>query len=899
MIGQTISHYTILEKIGEGGMGVVYKAEDTTLKRIVALKFLPPHVAASDSDRARFLLEAQAAAALSHPNICTIFGIEETDGHSFIAMEYVEGQTLREKRGTITLAKAIDIGIQVAEGLSVAHEKGIVHRDIKPENIMVRKDGLVQIMDFGLAKLRASRASRLTKEGSTVGTAGYMSPEQVQGQETDHRSDIFSVGVLLYELFTGEPPFKGVHETALLYEIVNVDPAPMSSVKPEIDPELDRIVLECLQKEPDERYNSMKDVAKDLKRFKRESSKQRLSRTMSVRPALTASRVGMSVPAPEPASARFPVREMIAWGVAAVLLAAAIYLFARPARAPSGPLMLIRSSIVTPDSIYIHSFGAGLGAPALSPDGRAIAFAGVTPDGTQAIYLRMIDEMETRMLPGTEGGSQPFWSPDGKYVGFFDTQRMKKVDIVGGSPTTIAVVPNPRGGTWAADGTIVFTPDYQAGLFRLNADGTGKAERVTSLDSTRHEGSHRWPQFLPDGKHVLYLARAASETGEAEGDAIYVSSLDGTEKKMLVQSSFNPTYAGGYLFFARSEVLMAQRFDLDKLTLEGDPVKVQEGILTDVSYNMAVYTLSHTGMLLYQTGKAEAGARPILVDRSGKVVHTINDRSEQDQVRYSPDGKEAALYLYDTRSRRSNIWIYDLKSDNRRRLTTGAKGDFYPVWSANGSEMFYSIGGSTQADIFVQPSSRSGGEKLFASVGTINRVLDASPDGKTLLLTTFTSLETKTDLWLVPTSGETRTPVQFQHTKFKEDDGRISHDGRWVAYVSDESGESEVYLKLLAEPSSNGWKVTSGGATLPLWGPSGTELLYVNTKREVVSATIKLAGNAGEVVSTKVLFVTPPFAQSFDISPDGTTFFITRSLEMEKYPSLSLVTNWEELLKKQ
>ena len=226
MVGQTISHYTILEKLGEGGMGVVYKAEDTTLKRIVALKFLPAHVSGNASDKARFLLEAQAAAALNHPNICTVYGIEETDGRTFIAMEFVDGQTLREKRGTITLAKAIDIGIQVAEGLSIAHEKGVVHRDIKPENIMVRKDGLVQIMDFGLAKLRASRASRLTKEGSTVGTAGYMSPEQVQGQETDHRSDIFSLGVLLHELFTGELPFKGVHETALLYEIVNVDPAP-------------------------------------------------------------------------------------------------------------------------------------------------------------------------------------------------------------------------------------------------------------------------------------------------------------------------------------------------------------------------------------------------------------------------------------------------------------------------------------------------------------------------------------------------------------------------------------------------------------------------------------------------------------------------------------------------
>lgn len=898
LTGITISYYRIIEQVGQGGMGVVYKAEDTKLKRIVALKFLPQHVSSSETDKARFLLEAQAAAALNHPNICTIHSIEEQDGKTFIAMEFVDGQTLREKRGTINLAKAIDIGTQVAEGLAVAHEKGIVHRDIKPENIMVRKDGIVQIMDFGLAKLRASRASRLTKEGSTIGTAGYMSPEQVQGQETDHRSDIFSLGVLLYELFTGELPFKGVHETALMYEIVNVDPAPMSTIKSEIDPELDRIVLECLHKEPDERYNSVKDIAKDLKRFKRESSRERMSRSMPARPNLSATRATTRTDILETVKPGLSRRELIAWSVATLLLAGGIFLITRPAPTDLVPKYLIRSSILTPDSIYIHSFGAGLGPPVISPDGRTIAFSGITPDGVKRIYVRSLDDMETRALPGTGGGAEPFWSPDGKLVGFFGSGKMKKVDLEGGSPMTITNVPNPRGGTWNSDGTIVYAPEYQSGLLRISADGKGAPQVVSTLDSSRHEGSHRWPFFLPDGKHILYLARAVAETGEAEGDAVFVTSLDGSMKKMLVQSSFNPSYIDGYLLFARSSVLLVQRFNPETLTLEGDPMKLQEGVLTDISYNMAVYTVSNTGTLLFQTGKSEAGARPMFLDRTGNVVRLINDKSEQDQPRFSPDGKQLALYLYDTRSRRSNVWIYDLRTEGRRRLTTGAEGDFNPVWSPDGTRMFYTNGLRNNGTIFEQLVSRTSGEEFFTMTGSQIQVCDFSPDGRTLLISTFTLSGSKGDLWLLSSTGKDPKPTPFQQTKFNEYSGRISRDGKWVAFVSNESGEDEIYLKPFSDPGSDAWKVSNGGGTLPLWGPISNELIYVNPKGEVVSATLRFTGDTREVVSVKPLFHVPALSQNYDISPDGNTFVFTRSLEMQKFPPLSLVMNWEEMLGK-
>ena len=881
-------------------MGVVYKAEDTKLKRAVALKFLPPHLSASEQDKARFVQEAQAASALNHPNVCTIHDIQEHDGQMFIVMEFVEGQTLREKRGTISYKQAIDIGIQIADGLAAAHEKGIVHRDVKPENIMVRKDGIVQIMDFGLAKLRASgsKITRLTKEGSTVGTAGYMSPEQVQGQDTDHRSDIFSFGVLLYELLTGQLPFKGVHETALAYEIVNVDAAPMSSVKPEIDPALDLIVLECLEKDPRERTQSIAQTALDLKRFRRESSKQRLSRSMPARPAYTLSGTAPAVEVSAPAKPGSPRRELIAWSLAGLLFAAVVYLLLRSSSAPPVAKSVIRSSIITPDSIYIHSFGSQLGAPVLSSDGRAIAFCGVTPDGIKRIYVRALDDTATRALPGTEGGNGPFWSPDGKMVGFFAGGKMKKIDLAGGSPITIADNPNPRGGTWNQDGTIVYVPDFQSGLYRVSADGKGTPEQLTTLDSTRHEGSHRWPFFLPDGKHVLYLARAASETGEAEGDAVFVAALDGSTKKMLVQSSYNAAYANGYLLFARNSVLLAQKFDPEALSLEGDPAKVQEGILTDISYNMAVYTVSKTGALLFETGQAEAGARPMFVDRTGKVVRMLEDRSEQDQPRYSPDGKQVALYLYDTRTRRSNIWIYDLRTGGRRRLTTGAAGDFLPCWSSDGSRIFFSSGFRLDRHLYEIPVSYSGGEKPVLNMSHQDVALDCSPDGKTILVGTNNPAFTAGDLWLVPAHGSADKPVPFQKTKFNEGLGRISHDGKWVAFVSDESGENEVYIKPLSAPASDPWKVSNGGGDFPVWGPTSNELVYVNSKGWAVSATLRFAGNSGEVVSVKPLFGPQPFAQSYDISPDGKTFVITRSLEMQKFPPLTLVMNWDEALKK-
>ncbi len=895
MIGQAVSHYKILEKLGEGGMGIVYKAQDTKLDRFVALKFLPERVSSSEQDRARFLQEAKAASALNHPNICTIHGIEEADGKLFIVMELVEGQMLSEKKSSISFKQAIDIGIQLAEGLSVAHEKGIVHRDIKPDNIMIRKDGIAQIMDFGLAKLRG--VSRLTKEGSTVGTAGYMSPEQVQGLDTDHRSDIFSVGVLLYELFTGQLPFRGVHETALMYEIVNVDPPPMSAIKPDIDPALDAIILECMEKDPNERTQSVKQIAIDLKRFKRESSRTRMS---MVRPAMRASSTQpLNREVATAAGRSIPKREAAAWVMAGTVVAVLLFILLRPKSTAES--QLIRSSIVVTDSIYIHSYGAASGKPALSPDGKLIVFSGIIPGKGVKILVRSLDETEAWPIPGTEGATSPFWSPDGKMIAFFQGGKLKKVDLVGGSPVTITAVPNQRGGTWNQNDMIVYCPDFQNGLFQVSADGKSLPQPLTTLDSTRHEGSHRWPYFLPDGKHFLYLARTAVESGQAEGDAIFVASLDGKERKMLVQSSFNAAYANGYLLFARNQVLMAQRFDLDNLALSGDPMKLQSNLLNDPSYNIAAFTVSNSGLLVYQPGETvEAGARPILVDRTGHIMQTIGDNIiEQDHPRFSPDGKQLAMYMYDLRNRRSNIWIHDLPTNGRRRITTRSKGDFSPLWSPDGTTIYFTSGGAFNRDIFRQSVSNGDKEESVYASAQNDRACDISPDGSTLLIESIDTEEKQGDLFLLKLSSESsKNLIPFQTTKFNEVSGRFSSDGKWIAFVSNQSGENEVYVKQTSRTDTDPIKISTGGGFEPRWGMGTNELIFANNQGYLVASSLRFTETSATVEKTTKLFQAPPFTAQYDVSRDGKQIVFSRYIEIQKLAPLSLVTNWINALEK-
>ncbi len=651
MIGQTISHYKILEKLGEGGMGVVYKAQDTKLERDVALKFLPPHLSASEADKARFVQEAKAASALNHPNVCTIHDIQEHDGPAtagasaparpgelsqagggkqlFIVMEFVDGQTLGEKRGSLSYKQAIDIGIQIADGLAAAHEKGIVHRDIKPENIMVRKDGIAQIMDFGLAKLKSSGSiiTRLTKEGSTVGTAGYMSPEQVQGHDADHRSDIFSYGVLLYEMLTGQLPFRGIHETALAYEIVNVDAPPMSALKPEIDPSLDAIVLECLEKDQNERTQSAKQVAIDLKRYRRESSRQKMSRITAARPVgrLSATHAVDDAPTAlyETSLQRASKKSWLPWILAGVFICVSGLLSFLHFLEPVADSAVLRAYIHPPDS---HTFASGNGGHlALSPSSQMLAFVGRDSTGRNGLWVRALRSLTAQQLAGTDGASYPFWSPDNKQIAFFADGKLKKIDAAGGPVLTICDAPQGRGGAWNSAGTILFSPTGSSGLSKVFAAG-GASMVVTRSDISQQGQSHRFPIFLPDGDHFLY-AIMAEGSGPSERDSIIAGSLsDSTFRRVLLHASSNMAFARGHLLYFEQKTLMARPFDTDQLRFDGDAVPVAEDLLYFPARIKASFSASETGILLYQT-EFTSHTRMTIIDRSGREVQSFFDRT--------------------------------------------------------------------------------------------------------------------------------------------------------------------------------------------------------------------------------------------------------------------------------
>ena len=895
MIGQVISHYKIIEKLGEGGMGVVYKAEDTKLDRPVALKFLPSHILISEQDKARFVQEAKSASSLNHPNVATVYEIDEVAGEMFIAMEFVDGVTLREKMSSISFKQAVDIGIQIADGLAAAHEKGIVHRDIKPENIMVRKDGIIQIMDFGLAKLRGtkSKLSRLTKEGSTIGTVGYMSPEQVQGQDVDHRSDIFSLGVLMYELFTGELPFKGVHETALLYEIVNVDAAPMSAVKPEVDPNLDAIVLECFAKEPSERYQSVAEVAKELRRFKRESTKQRVSKVSSIRQPYGHSGIQQAAQLQTPAGVvvQGSPKLHLVWITITVicLIAAGVfgYLYLR---STSRDETVIAFTISPPENGAFES-----PVPAISPDGRTIATLAHDSTGRTLLWIRSIGSIRARPLEGTEDASFPFWSPDSRFLAFFTPGKLKKIAIAGGSPQAICTAGDGRGGSWNQDGIIVFAQDYNVGLSQVSATG-GVPSVLTFLDTVQHDDTHRFPCFLPDGKHFVYLRRA----GQEGKTGIYLHSLDRKEDRFLFSSQTNAVYVSpGYLLFVREKSLIAQRFDADKGEVQGDGVQVLDNAGSLANYNLGAFSASQNGIVAFMEGVA-GGRQLIWYDRTGKELKRTVITGSIFDFHLSPDERRVVFRRVDAQTNNQDLWLFDVARNTQSRFTFEAAIDDDPAWSPDGSRIIYDSSPEGVRNLYMKMSTGAGNPELILKSSLDKAPLDWSQDGKFLLYEVDDPV-TKADLWVLPLTGD-RKPFPYLQSNFTESDARFSPDGQWVAYASDESGKFEVYIQHF--PHSGGkWQVSVNGGAAPEWRKDGKEVYYLASDRKLMAADVRVVGSAVEVGIPSPLFeanvdiYTAP--NRYDVSADGRSFLVnTSGFEYNTRP-IDVVMHWPTLLVKQ
>ncbi len=909
MIGKMISHYQILEKLGEGGMGVVYKAQDVKLNRAVALKFLPQHLSASEQDKARFIQEAQAAAALNHPNICTIYGIEEIDNpegarQMFIAMEFVEGQTLRDKtravgaihESPLQMKQAIEIGIQLADGLAAAHEKGIVHRDIKPENIMLQKDGRVRIMDFGLAKLKS--ASRLTKVGSTVGTTGYMSPEQVQGQESDHRSDIFSLGVILYEMFAGQSPFKGVHETAINYEIVNVDPQPISSVKPEVDPSLDAIVLECMEKDVNERSQSAKQVSIDLKRFKRESSRTRLSRTMPARQFDPTSSRTIGESAPEKKS----FKQYLWPGLTGLVAAAGIFVVALLLGVGAGWVFLSPSKpfpsgvtrFILPLKGEASSSEDGFTQFLLSPDGLHLAYIAGRGQNEQ-LYIRDMDKFEAQALPNTKGLNitELFFSLDSRWIGFFSRGKMMKLSLSGGTPITICDAGPQGSASWGEGGTIVFMQEWGSHLWMVSSEAGSTPRPLTQLKHEEGERAHLLPSMLPGGKAALFTIWTGASFEEAH---IAVVDLSTGEHRVVVRGGSDARFVKtGHIVYARGATIMAVPFDLSNLKVAGEPAPTIDNVRLDGAGGYSSFSISENGTFVYVAGRIEyVPTMMTLFDGPAKSKQIPSKEKSFGNPLFSPDGKKLAVIIYGSTY---HLGLYDLQRDILTPLTFSGDNDRL-AWLRDGSRLSFMSNLDGKYQIYMIAADGSGTpEKLFEQEG--NPYPGSwSHDGK-MLAYVVTGKETKSDIWIFSKDGkpEIRPLVA---TRASETGPQISPDGRWIAYISDESGENEVYVQPF--PSGSGkWRISSGGGSLPRWAPDGKRI-YFTRREEIFSVPLTISvGQAGGTIAVgrEERVMATQGLNSFDVSPNGKTIIVAQRGVGTLPDKFHVVLNWFEELKKQ
>ena len=845
--GDKLGPYEILSPLGAGGMGEVYKARDTRLDRSVAVKVLPEHIAKREDLRARFEREARAVASLNHPNICTLFDIGVQDGTSYMVMELMEGETLaaRIEKGPILLEQAVSYATQIADALDRAHRAGVTHRDVKPANIMLTRDG-VKVLDFGLAKSAAPTigpndatiVQGLTTEGVVLGTPQYMAPEQFEGREADARADIWAFGAVLYEMVTGQKAFQGKSYSTLVGAILAADPPPMA-VKPFTPSWLERLVRRCLAKEPEDRYHCMRDLVLDLRT-----------------PPLEALAVAAK-----------PNRWK--WATAAcAAIAIAVALF--PLRKTGEPPVQSKYDITPPPATSFANT-VNVGGTAISPDGTTLAFVATSAKGESLLYLRKIDSLEARALPGTENAGRPFWSPDSKSIGFGAGGKLKRIDVVGGVPLILCDAPVARGGTWNQDGVILYA-DRSVGLNRIPASG-GTPVPVTKIDAAKGELYHYYPQFLPGGKEFLFMVRS----NDAARAGIYWGSLDGRVPVQILATSFNGLYdanSARLLYVQGEGTLMARKLELNPPRLSGDPAMVAQGLSGVRTNGYAEFSISGNGTLFHGRGSLGLKQRFAWFDRTGKQLETIGQPFEATNpfIHLSADGSRVAY----SAGTPSDIWVMPVASGIATRVSFS--GGSRPRWSPDGTQIYYSNGGS----ICRRASDGSGGEELLAKERPDTVLFSVSPDGKHLLFG-FSDI-----LRLSLERGQ--KPEPYLQTKFTESNGAFSPDGRWVAYNSDESGRSEIYIQGFPERLGK-WQISAEGGFLPQWRADGKELYWLgNDLRSVMAAPVELQAEAVKSGRPELLFRTPipGFA-----TLDGKRFLvqIPEGGEQQALP-MAVVTNW-------
>ena len=893
--GTKLGPYEIQSPLGAGGMGEVYRAKDTRLDRTVAIKILASQFSQDSDAKQRFDREARVISSLSHPNICQLYDVGSQDGISYIVMECLQGETLgdRLEKGPLSLEQILRYGIEICEGLGTAHRNGVIHRDLKPGNIMLTKTG-AKLMDFGLSKpvsitsspsgLTATsstpaKSHPLTMQGTVVGTLQYISPEQIEGKEADARSDIFSLGCVLYEMATGKRPFEGKSTASIMAAVLERDPIAISTVTPALPATLDRVVMACLAKDPDERLQTVQDVKLQLKWLAE-------GQTSGSHPSLPASGTG-----------HFKRGERAVWmAITLFVLLVAILAYYHLAGQRLEPV--VQTSIGAANKLRFNFAGDASGPPAISPDGAHIVFSAKN-EGKDQLYVRTLSDLSIRPLLGTEDGRFPFWSPDNRSVAFFAESKLKRLDISGGIPVAICDASNARGGSWGSAGIIVFSPSYNSSLLQVPAAG-GTPSEVLKLDSAKYS-TYRWPWFLPDGKHFLYSAANHLTPNNPSTGGVFFASLDGKENRLLFTSASNAIYASGYLLYLSGNALRAQPFDPASGQTKGDSTVLADDAQNDRDVWRGIVPASEDGLLLYQPAMTITGLKLAWFDRSGKQLEQIGEENEYYQVRLSSDEKKLALAIGQPNH---TIWIYDLEREAKSRFTFDDKCHSSPVWSPDGSRLAYSVaeGALQEAAVFSKASNGAGEPKqILGSVPgdkTEQSPSDWSPDGRWIIYTrgTLGAGSQGTDLWVFPVDGSGK-PFPYVTGPGDQQEAQFSPDGHFVAYQSNEAGNPEIYVAAFPWTGAK-WQVSNNGGTGPRWSHDGQELFF-SAGDQIMSVRVNKVGSGLEMSQPHSLFrlnLVGENSSRYSVTRDGKRFVAIVSGQ-DSSPPLVLVQNWTTKLK--
>ena len=890
--GLKLGPYEIASAIGAGGMGEVYRARDTRLGRDVALKVLPEAFARDAERMARFRREAQVLASLNHSNIAAIYGFEDSSSTHALVMELAEGPTLadRIKQGAVPLDEALPIAKQICEGLEYAHERGIIHRDLKPSNVKVTQDGAAKILDFGLAKAIEGDAgassvessptlsAMATRAGFLLGTAAYMSPEQARGKAADRRADIWAFGVVLYEMLSGRRLFTGETTSDTLAAVIRAEPE-WNALPANIPPAIRSLLRRCLNKDPRQRLQAIGEAR------------------VAIEEAISGAADAGGFAGGPNAHARN--RERIAWaavGLLAIssLLFSAGYFLRTPRAVPA-----VISEISPPVNTTFALMGSSAGPPVLSPDGKWLAFCATGSDGKQQLWVRPLNAATAQPLEGTVGATYPFWSPDSRSLGFFANGKLNRIDASGGPVLTLGDAAQGRGGDWGPDDTILFAPSPNNGLLRVPASG-GTPQPVTQLNASRQELSHRWPQFLPDGNHFLFYARAPS----LGNSATYAASLAGGEPKLIVHGDSNALFAPpGYLLFIQQGALMAQRFDPSSLRLIGEAMPVAGNVEANATIWRESLTVSEDGLLAYEVGGATTGATRILwYDRSGKQIAGTGKLGDYANPSISPDGDKLAVRLSGSGAGGMDIWVYGLATEIKARLTFSQGFNTEPIWSPDGKTIVFMSSRSGQFHLYQQASDGSGSTSPLIVDDALEQSPSWSTDGRYVVFERLaTQAGSHTEIWAVPLFGNRKAFPVVQAKNSDSLQPAVSPDDKWLAYVSPESGQLEIYVVPFLHGGGK-WQVSTQFGEWPRWCRDGKELFYVALDNKIMSAEIAQQGASLTIGKVQPLFQANPVSRPgwmYDVSADGKKFVVVSQEAQQTAAPLTLVTNWPALLKKQ